>query len=209
MASSFVNQIPTIVHLIQKINPKTVLDIGKGFGKYGFLIHEYVGIDNTVKLNPMLPMKDQSRVAVDAVEVDNDLMLPHLHFFYNKVIEGDVLQLYKSFNRYDLILMIDIIEHIEKEKALAMLQFFVSQGSSIIVATPKDFFQQELYESEYEHHVSHWTKDDFKKLGYLDYQRLEAGMVYYISPNPISVRGFGSGLIKKIRRIGRAIITEL
>jgi hypothetical protein len=47
MASSFSAQIPAIVHLLKSLASKSVFDIGKGFGKYGFLIHEYLGIDNT------------------------------------------------------------------------------------------------------------------------------------------------------------------
>ena len=41
MASSFVSQIPVVVYLLQRLAPTSMLDIGKGFGKYGFLAHEY------------------------------------------------------------------------------------------------------------------------------------------------------------------------
>ena len=37
MASSFINQVPVIINLIQRLKPNKVLYIGKGFGKYGFL----------------------------------------------------------------------------------------------------------------------------------------------------------------------------
>jgi hypothetical protein len=32
------------VYVLGKLNPKTVLDVGKALGKYGFLLHEYVGM---------------------------------------------------------------------------------------------------------------------------------------------------------------------
>ena len=50
MASSFVSQIPVIVNLVSKLKPRKIIDIGKGFGKYGFLIHEYAGIDNQKRM---------------------------------------------------------------------------------------------------------------------------------------------------------------
>lgn len=209
MASSFLGQIPIILYILTKVSPKKVLDIGKGFGKYGFLIHEYLGIDNQKKIIPNLQLRKQSKVIIDAVEIDLDLILPHLSHFYNKVIFGNILNIYSELDKYDLILMIDIIEHIEKEPALIMLKEFLKKGSDILIATPRNFFKQCLYESEYEKHVSHWSIKDFKSLAYVDYQLLDDGAIYLISNSSIDIRGFGNSIIKKLRRIGRAIKIEI
>jgi SAM-dependent methyltransferase len=209
MASSFVSQVPGIINIISRLKPQTILDIGKGFGKYGFLIHEYVGIDNSKKIDPSKKMKDQSNIKIDAVEVDPDLMLPHLDQFYNQIHFGDVLKLYKQLPVYDLIIMVDIIEHIPKAETIPMLAQFLKQGSKILISTPIDFFEQHLYESEYENHVSHWTKKDFIALGELDVQYYDAGAVYLLSSNKVQISGYGNSLKKKIKRIGRAILNEL
>ena len=170
MASSFINQIPAIIHLIQKLKPGKILDIGKGFGKYGFLIHEYAGINNQEKINPERSLKQQSNISIDAVEVDPDLMLPHLEHIYQHVYFGDVLKIYKELPAYELVLMIDIIEHINKEEATGLLKFLLKNGSKIIVSTPIHFFEQQLYESEFENHVSHWSIKDFKSIACVDVQ---------------------------------------
>ena len=149
MASSFINQVPVVIHLIKKLNPKKILDIGKGFGKYGFLIHEYVGIDNTKKINSAKLLKDQSDILIDAVEIDPDLMLPHLSQIYNEVYFGNILDIFERLPSYDMVLMIDIIEHIDKGGALVLLRHFLQEGSTVIIATPINFFKQELYESEF------------------------------------------------------------
>ncbi|MCW3090880.1 MAG: uncharacterized protein JWP81_1949 [Ferruginibacter sp.] len=209
MASSFINQIPAIIHLVQKLQPKTILDIGKGFGKYGFLVHEYVGIDNTKKVDPAKTLKEQSNLLIDAIEIDADLMLPHLQQIYNKVYLGDVLKIYEEMVKYEMVLMIDIIEHINKGQALQLLRYLIQQGSTIIIATPIRYFKQELYESEFERHISHWSEQDFKKLGYLSAQYFDAGAVYLLSAEKYNIRGFGNSFIKKIRRIARAISNEL
>ena len=105
--------------------------------------------------------------------------------------------------------MIDIIEHIDKNDALKMLEHFLKKGSNLIIATPIEFFQQELYQSQFENHVSHWTKGDFTKLGYVDYQYYDAGAVYLLSFEKLDIRGFGCSMIKKARRIARALQNEL
>lgn len=209
MASSFLSQIPIIVYILTKISPQKILDIGKGFGKYGFLIHEYLGIDNQKRINPKLQLREQSKIIIDAVEIDPDLVLPHLEHFYNKIIIGNILEIYKELEKYDLILMIDVIEHLEKEHAILMLKEFLTKGSNILIATSRNYFQQYLYESEHEQHVSHWNVKDFEPIGYVDYQFLADGAVYLVSNEPVDITGFGSALVKKLKRIGRSINNEL
>jgi len=208
MASSFISQIPGIIHLVEKLHPRKILDIGKGFGKYVFLIHEYCGIDNQVRVNPEKSLKDQSNILIDAIEVDPDLMLPHLEHIYNKIYFGDILKIYELFPKYQLVLMIDIIEHIKKEEAFHLLEHLLKNGSKIIIATPIAFFEQELYKSKFENHVSHWKLEDFENLANVDVQYFDAGAVYLLSKNKLDIRGFGNGWIKKVRRIARAIKNE-
>lgn len=209
MASSFFSQIPVIIYLIKKLNPEKVLDVGKGFGKYGFLIHEYVGIETNKKIDKSLTLLQQSKVVIDAVEVDEDLMLPHLNHIYNEIYIGSIFDIYKNLGHYDLILMIDVIEHLDKEEAIKMLNYFLGRGCTIIIATPKVFFDQHLYESSYEKHVSHWSVKDFKEIGNVDYQYTGDGVVYLVSSGKHNIVGFGNSLNKKAKRILRTIINEL
>ena len=209
MASSFSIQIPAIVYLLQQLKPSTVLDIGKGFGKYGFLIHEYAGIDNRERINPALSMAEQSAIKVDAVEADKDLLLPHLNQVYSNIFIGDVFEIYKRLQQYDLILMIDVIEHLDKAKAIELLKYFLAKNSILIIATPLHFFKQELYKSEFEQHISHWKLNDLKSLGRVEYQYFDGGAIYLLSNDKINIRGFGNSLIKKIRRIAKSVRNEV
>ena len=209
MASSFVQQIPCIVKLLQTIKPTTILDIGKGFGKYGFLMHEYLGIDNTKKIDNTKTLAELSSIKIDAVEADTDLMLPHLPHLYNKVYFDDVTKIYKALPVYDLILMVDIIEHLEKQKAEEMIKHFLSKNITLLIATPIDFFNQDLYESEFEHHLSHFTIKDFKQFGFVNYQVFDGGGVYLLAKNKIDTGNFGNTLYNKLKRIRRAIINEM
>jgi hypothetical protein len=74
MASSFPEQIPAIVYLLQQLQlndgrRSRMLDVGKGMGKYGFLAHEYVGMDRREAPEPLKTLAEQSRWTIDAVEI--------------------------------------------------------------------------------------------------------------------------------------------
>ena len=193
-----------------RLAPRQVLDIGKGFGKYGFLLHEYYGIDNTKKPDPTRTLAEQSRVVIDAVESNPDYLWPHLAQFYRKVIRGRIEELYSGLSGYDLVLMLDVIEHIGKAEGAAIIRHFVSGGAAMIVSTPSEYFDQQLYESSDEHHVSFWGVSDISVLGFpFDHQTVGAGRVFLITPGPMDIRGFGNHPVKKLRRIARTLRSEL
>ena len=204
MASSFASQIPIIVHVLASLNPKTVLDIGKGFGKYGFLLHEYFGIDRVKRPDPRLTLGQQSRVVVDAVECNEDYLWPHLSHFYNRIHVGRIEYLYTSVGRYDVVLMADVIEHLAKADGLKIVKHFVAAGSHVLVSTPRKYFDQSIFESDAEHHLSHWTAKDFHWCNH-DQQYSDHGAIYLLSARPIAIRGFGSRPLVRARRLARAV----
>ena len=90
MASSFSTQILVIVDLITRIRPATMLDVGTWFGKYAFLTHECCGIDNTRRPDPTRTLREQSRVAIDAVECNTAYLWPHIDHLYRKLYIGRI-----------------------------------------------------------------------------------------------------------------------
>ncbi len=210
MASSFYDQIPEIINIARSIKPNSVLDIGKGFGKYGFLFHEYFGIDASKKIDNSLTMNQQSELEIDAIEVDDTLMLPHLSQFYSTIYFGDVFEIVPTIKKhYDLILMIDVVEHLEKEKTLALIKTFLKNDSVVLIATPIDYFNQHLYESVFEEHISHWKIDDLKGLANLQTQYKDSGAIYLLSNAELNIPGFGNNWLKKAKRICRSVRNEL
>ncbi len=210
MASSFASQIPIILHVIQNLKPRTILDIGKGFGKYGMLIHEYIGVPVDRAPVPDRRLREQSNVIIRGVDINRDYNFLHLDHYYLGIDNVDILTAFASYRDFDLVLMCDIIEHLPREGALRLLRHFLDQGANIIVATPNVFFEQELYQSLAERHVSFWRARDFRSLGCdLDWQRADCGTVYLLSPRPIDIRGFGRSWVKRVRRIARCLRDEL
>jgi hypothetical protein len=211
MASSFADQIPTVAYVLGRLNPKTVLDVGKGFGKYGFLLHEYVGIDYGKKPDPHRTLAQQSRIAIDAVEVNPSYQWPHISQFYREVYFGRVEELCDNLPAYDVVLMADVIEHIEKIDALRVVDSFLARGSTLLISTPRKFFQQELFESPDERHVSFWTVKDFQKPDRtVLYQKVGEGVIYVVKHGKMAnIRGFGNDFLAKARRLARFTFTEI
>jgi hypothetical protein len=207
MASSFLCQIETIVLVLQKLSPATILDIGKGFGKYGFLVHEYVGIDSRKRPDPTRTLAQQSRVAIDAIESNPDYMWPHIAEIYRSVTLGRIEEVYRNIGSYDTVLMLDVIEHLSKSDGIAIVRHFISMGSTVVISTPARFFQQSLYESPDEAHKSVWSPSDFAQAAeFMVHQRIGPGRVFILSNKVIPlVPGFGSHLLARLRRIYRTI----
>ncbi len=209
MASSFPDQIPVVVHLLQKLQPSTLLDVGKGLGKYGFLAHEYAGLRLDQAPDPSKTVAAQSRLQTDAVEVERTFLWPHLSHFYRRVYVGKIEELYPTLPRYDVVLMADVIEHLTKEDGARIVSHFLKQGSRVVISTPKRFFEQHLYNSPYEEHISHWPPRDLARLApFVDYQNVGAGRIFLLSPIEQRIRGFGNRPIARARRLARLILAE-
>ena len=145
MPSSNLACAPRILNLVWELHQThegtlRVLDVGPGHGKYGVLLREYVG-----------PMH------ITAIEMWEPYVVSHnLQCLYDRVLVGDVTEL--TDLDYDLVLMVDVIEHIPKPEALALLDRIPGW---IIVCTPRDFFSNGPGLPDTEEHVSHWTVEEF------------------------------------------------
>lgn len=147
MPSSFVDSFPPIVKLLIQANPRRVMDIGPGWGKYGLACREYL----------------QDLQALHAIEVHAG-RLPVQDCIYDGVYTGDV-RLHKSpqfWARWDLVLLIDVIEHVPHDDGHTLLRHILDAGTDVLVATPKQFFEQYDDRNPYETHRSHWIWSDFK-----------------------------------------------
>lgn len=136
--------------LIIQAEPKSVLDIGPGNGKYGLLVREY--------------MADQVE-RLDCVEAEPTYLdkFPWLHCIYDNVYLGDGTGLPKEeLDRYDAVLLYDVIEHIRKPEALDLIDRI---DGSVCIVTPVDFFSQHVEGVPSEDHISHWTGADFQNTG--------------------------------------------
>lgn len=148
MPTSNINVIPRLVHQLVALQPRRVLDVGPGNGKYGLLAREYL---------PDLEVLH----AVEA-EARYPEMFPWLHAIYDTVIVDDVLNLETEvFRQYDLVMMIDVIEHIDKTLAFELINRI---PCTLLISTPNGFMHQHLDDWPTEEHRSGWSMADLLAL---------------------------------------------
>jgi hypothetical protein len=138
------------------LRPRRVLDVGIGFGKWGFLIREALDfVDGRLEREDWQVTID----GVDAYRYDS----PLLDWVYDSVRIADVLDIVDELVGYDVVVIGDMIEHVEKEQGIALLDALLRQNRNVVLSTPYRFFEQEVPGNPFERHRSHWTIDDFTR----------------------------------------------
>jgi len=193
--SSHWYQLNEIMELIILTQPRSILDIGVGFGKYGFLCREYLELlDGREKLH------DWRRV-IDGIEIFAEYITPLQKSLYNHIYIGDALDILPTLRRrYDLILLIDIIEHFDYNDGQRLLELCQLRGRNIIVSTPKiNMPQNAMFCNPYEAHKSFYKKEHFRKFPNRMFVPNLFSLIVYI--------GEDAGFIKKALRRKRLILT--
>lgn len=146
MPTSNLHNAPVLCKLVREATPepKRVLDVGPGHGKYGVLLREYAGVER-----------------VDAVEMWEPYVADYrLDGIYDKVLVGDALELTEEdLDPYDLVFSVSSIEHMPKEPAIDFLR---RCRGSVVVATPMAWMQED-HPVPTERHQSLWTMADFRQ----------------------------------------------
>jgi 2-polyprenyl-3-methyl-5-hydroxy-6-metoxy-1,4-benzoquinol methylase len=159
--TSFAANIPVILNAVLEVNPKSVLDIGPGFGKYGLLIREAI-LSVRAERGDLTPIDDLRIECIEQAKYFYDKLLKVK--IYDNVIMGDARQFeFLEGDKWDLVLLIDVVEHMTKDDALAMIKKFRDKGSRILISTPKNvhFYTEEFYGTDCPKHQTQWKSHEF------------------------------------------------
>lgn len=156
--TSYPHQLNQIVNLIRYTKPQSVLDIGVGFGKYGMLAREYLEFGSTET------GYGEWTHRIDGIEAFGDYLTPLHDYIYDEVFVGNALEILPTLEqRYDIILLIDVLEHFERDDGLRLLELMRERGRNYIVSTPRHAGPQGAeYGNEWETHRSQWHPRDFR-----------------------------------------------
>lgn len=181
MPSSNLAVAPAIIHYLWELRPAAVpirvVDIGPGWGKYAVLIREYVDAAATIDaVEAWGPYVSSHRLAAlyDHVwELDATALAPLLapSFVPDPTLPTALYAAANAIVDADCVLMVDVIEHMPKAAALALLG---ALPGHVVVCTPRDYFANPPDLPHTEAHVSHWTPDDFHQTGRMD--RFDVGL---------------------------------
>lgn len=109
----------------------TILDVGAGDGKWRRLLREYE--------------------TMDAVEAYGPNVTELWKSFYGNVFQADIRRF--EYERYDLIIFGDVIEHLSPQDAQAVLAYAAERCRDMVVAVPWLYRQDAIYGNPYEVHL--------------------------------------------------------
>ncbi len=151
--------VPALTEALLRSQPRSVLDLGMGFGGGGVIVREWLD----------LGIRTWKTYLV-GVEAWADYRNP-VWDLYNVVYVQTIEEFLASNDEpFDAILFNDVLEHFEKEAGRAVLESLkshVRQGGNLFVATPAAFFPQAaVYGNRWEQHRSLWTEPELTALGF-------------------------------------------
>src|SRR4051812_2306110 len=129
MPTSDLGNIPPIIREVCSRSPRTVLDLGAGCGKYGVLLREYLDA-GWGRYRP-----EQWQVKIDGVEGFGQYVIDLHRAVYSNIFVEDFaaeenLVRYKG---YDIVLMVDSLEHLDKEHGAHVLKTIIDNNRWVIV----------------------------------------------------------------------------
>jgi len=143
-----------ILSEIPLLDNKIVLDLGCGRGIWGYLMRS-------------------ERMGDNAYLIGIDLYKPYLQFckkyqVYDNILIADVRFLPFKDKSVDVVLAIEIIEHLEKDEGYKFIDNIERIcKEKIIISTPNGWREQNaINEPQSQRHKSSWTVKYFKKRGY-------------------------------------------
>jgi hypothetical protein len=146
--------ISPVAKKILELDPGSVIDIGVGHGKWGFLTREYTDIWK------WRHYKEEWKVKIHGIEVFDKYKNPVYDYAYNKIYFGDALQVLKHLYNYNLGIMIDVLEHFEKKDGFEMVRMILSKCDQAIISY-SNCPQGSVRGNDHEEHLSNWHQDDF------------------------------------------------
>jgi len=147
--------------LIVREFPTSVLDVGVGHGKWGFLCRDTLEAFVGTRY-----FKADWKVRIDGIEIFPAYRNPVWEYAYDRVHLGNALDVVPHLDVYDLILAMEVIEHLEKADGQRLVADLVARAVRGVVLSFPDaasadaLAQGEVHGNPHERHRSVWSPAD-------------------------------------------------
>jgi len=151
------NQRPTLDYIRNKIESDDlksleILDLGIGVGNFGRIIKEFVTIPTKI-------------TGVDIYDGYRNEQWD----YYDSIIVGEIRDFLKqNKKKYDVVLLIDVLEHFDKDVGKEVLESIIKQADkALILSTPITRYPQGPYDGNaYEEHKAVWSNKEILNMGF-------------------------------------------
>jgi hypothetical protein len=150
---------------ITALDPKSVLDVGAGMGKYGNLVRS---------VNP--------HIICDAVEASQEYIDSYgLKSKYRNIFVKDIIDHVRTdmTHKYDLCIMGDVLEHLFLSQAMDIIDALAYKCKYLMIIWPTNLPQDYECTNTYEMHKSNFTIKDISRFNIQAYKKTYG---YNISP---------------------------
>jgi len=155
------NQLSYIAERVLELQPRSVLDIGMGFGLPGMLFRQYCDVWNGNYARTSWKTK------IDAIEIFDEYITPLQKEIYDTIYVGNVIDILPTLDKYDLIYCGDMIEHLSLEDGKKLIEILKTKSEHIMIYTPRNVQPQGAeFGNEHETHLSQWLPGDFVGASY-------------------------------------------
>jgi SAM-dependent methyltransferase len=184
-------------YLPRSLEGVTILDAGQGRGEVGFYIRAFTG-------RQLSGFHGQPHiVGVDIHQPHVDFVKNYLPKIYDEVYQLDLANLGGFFGgrRFNISMLNEVVEHVDKCKALGVLDQVEAISDYVLVSTPYGDELNQCYPDTPEfNHVSTWFPEDFAVRGYTVAveDTLEFGASPIAEAYKLARRVFGTPIQRKI-----------
>lgn len=164
MPSSTHKTLSNVLDVLKAIDPKTVLDVGIGYGKWGFLCREYL----EAHADRVYP--DDWKVKITGVEAWTPYIerIPWIGDLYDEIYPSRIEDLVSSLPDFELIIAGDVIEHLMKDDALMVLEELKKRTvKAFILSIPigeRWLGNMVIAGNDFESHRSTWSLEELNKI---------------------------------------------
>lgn len=148
------------IELVKRLDPKSILDVGVGFGRWGILFREFLEIWGERNYS------GKWKRTIDGIEIFPEYIKEYHKYFYDNIYIEDAIGFIKSTDqKYDLINCGDVIEHFKKKDAGKFIDMCLQKSQYVLINIPtgSNWQQGAINNNENERHLSEWSISDFTK----------------------------------------------